>query len=175
MDLLRRVLVLGGCSLVLLGVAGTAQAEPPKVGINRFVGKGEVDVRGAVTWLIGKQGFTLIGAKALEDVEVMSGKPLNTKEGLAAAGAELSLAAIIDGRVEIERGLATARIAVRNPKDGSILANETWSVRRGGSKALVKLLVHTFWQRMGPAFEDLTGKEIQAPARARRGHGRHSS
>ena len=167
---------MGGCLLVLAGLAGTAHAAAPvRVGIMRFAGTGETEIRGAVTWLIGKQNFALIGAKALEDAEEVSGKPLNTKDGIKAVGEELTLAAIFDGRVEIERGVATARIAIRDPKDGSIVANETWSVKRGGSKALVKLLVQTFWLKMGPALEDLTGQEINVPRRAKRGHGRHSS
>src|SRR4051794_35789440 len=111
----RRVLVLGGSLLVLLGLVGTvhAAAAPPRVGIMRFVGRNEVDVRGAVTWLVGKQKFALVGARALEQAEETSGKPLTSKEGLKAVGAELTLAAIIDGRVETERGIATARIAIR--------------------------------------------------------------
>jgi hypothetical protein len=174
MNFKRRALVLGGCSLLLVGLVGTVQAAaPPRVGIMRFVGHGETEVRSAVTWLVGKQGFALIGARALDQAEETSGKPLSGKEGLKAVGEELTLAAIIDGRVEVERGVATARIAVRDPKDGSIVANETFSVRRGGSKALVKLLGKTFWLKLGPAMEDLTGVEINPP-RARRARGRHS-
>jgi hypothetical protein len=170
----RGVLVIGGLSLVLFGLVGTVHAAaPPRVGIMRFVGKGETDVRGAVTWLVGKQGFELIGARALEQAEETSGKPLIGKDGIKAVGEELTLAAIIDGRVEVEKGVATARIALRDPKDGSIVANEVWSVRRGGSKALLKLLVRTFWMKLGPAMEDLTGQEINQP-RARRARGRHS-
>jgi len=172
----RRVVLLGGCLLALVGLSRTAHAAgPARVGIMRFVGTGETEIRGAVTWLIGKQSFALIGAKALEDAEEVSGKPLNTKDGVKAVADELTLAAIIDGRVQLERGVATARIAIRDPKDGSIVANEIWTVRRGGTKALVKLLVATFWLKMGPALEDLTGQEISAPRRAKRGHGRHSS
>jgi hypothetical protein len=174
MNFNRRVLFIGVCLLVMEGLAWHAHAaEAPRVGILRFQGAGESDVRGAVTWLVGKQGFALVGAKALEQAEETTGKPLIGKEGIKAVGDELTLAAIIDGRVEVERGLATARIAVRDPKDGSIVANETWSVRRGGSKALVKLLVRTFWVKMGPAMEDLTGVVINAP-RARRARHRHS-
>jgi hypothetical protein len=170
----RRALVLAGSLVVLVGWTGPVRAAaPPRVGIMRFVGRGEVDVRGAVTWLVGKQGFGLIGARALEQAEETSGKPLTGKEGLKAVGAELTLAAIIDGRVEAGRGVATARIAIRDPKDGSIVANEVWSVRHGGSKALVKLLVKTFWLKMGPAMEDLTGVEINQ-SQTRRARHRHS-
>jgi len=173
----RRALVIGVSLMVLAGLTGPARAAaaPPRVGILRFVGAAESDVRGAVTWLVGKQGFALIGARALEQAEETSGKELNTKEGIKAVGDELTLAAIIDGRVEVERGVATARIAIRDPKDGSIVANELFTVRKGGSKALVKLLVSTFWTKLGPAMEDLTGVEINQPrhnrARARHRHG----
>ena len=163
--------------MVLAGLAGTAHAAaaPPRVGILRFVGSGETEVRGAVTWLVGKQAFALIGARALEQAEETSGKELTTKEGIKAVGDELTLAAIIDGCVEIERGVVIVRIAIRDPWDGSIVANEMFSVKKGGTKALVKLLVSTFWLKLGPAMEDLTGVEISQPrhsrARARHRHG----
>jgi hypothetical protein len=174
MNFTRRFLVFGGSLLVLGGLAGTVHAAaPPRVGILRFVGNGETDVRGAVTWLVGKQAFALIGARALEQAEETSGKPLTSKEGVKAVADELTLAAIIDGRVEVEGGMATARIAIRDPKDGSIVANEMFTVRKGGTKALVKLLVSTFWLKMGPAMEDLTGVEINQPSHHRRARARH--
>src|SRR4051812_21587056 len=114
----RRLVVLGGCLMSLLGLAGTvhAAAAPPRGGIPPFVGNGETEVRGAVTWLVGKQGLALIGARALEQSEETSGKPLTSKDGIRAVADELSLAALIDGRVEVERGVATARIAIRDAK-----------------------------------------------------------
>src|SRR5690242_594429 len=103
MNFNRRVLLIGGCLMLTVGVAGNAHgAAPPRVGILRFVGAGETDVRGAVTWLVGKQGFALVGARALEQSEETVGKPLTGKEGIKAVGEELTLAAIIDGRVEVD-------------------------------------------------------------------------
>ena len=119
----------------------------------------------------GEAGATIAAFDKKDQVMSFAGEL--GKEGIKAVGDELTLAAIIDGRVEGERGVATARIAIRDPKDGSIVANEVWSVRRGGTKALVKVLVKTFWLKMGPAMEDLTGVEINQP-RARRARRSHS-
>lgn len=151
-----------GCAFLVLALhlvaAGTVHARSaPRVGILRFVGKGEVDVRIAVTRIVGARGFTLVGAKLLEDASSgEAGAPLTAAQ-LKAVGTDLDLAAIVDGRIEIARGMSTAKIAVRNARDGSVVAVENWAVRRGGAKALTRLVAKEFWQALGPAIEEVTG------------------
>jgi hypothetical protein len=170
----RRVLVFGGLSLVLLAGAGTARAESPRVGIMRFVGPGETDFRVMVTKIVGGRGFSLVGARALEEAAESTGKELSSKEGIRAIGADLVLAAIIDGRIEREGGAATARIAIRDPKDGSIAANELFTVPRGGPRALARTIQKTFWRRLGPVIEEVTGHESETPKATRRSRNRRS-
>jgi hypothetical protein len=174
MNSTRRVLVLGAGSLLLVGLAGMARAAgPPKVGIMRFTGPGETDFRVLSTKILGARGFELVGARALEETAEENGLQLSSKEGTKVVGAALGLAAIIDGRIEIEQGVATARIAVRDPRDGSIAANELWTVRKGGARALAKLMIRTFWKRLGPTIEEVTGHEGRAPVVARHARRRH--
>ena len=168
----RWVLVFGACWL--LALAGTARAESPRVGIMRFVGPGETDFRVMVTKIIGGRGFGLVGSRALEEAAESAGKDLSSKEGIRAVGADLVLAAIIDGRIELERGVASARIAVRDPRDGSIAANELFSVRKGGARALAKTIQKTFWNRIGPTLWEVTGYEGKPLPGARRARHRRS-
>jgi hypothetical protein len=115
-----------------------------------------------------------VGARALEEAAEENSLVLSSKDGIKAVGAALNLAAIIDGRVEIERGVASARIAVRDPRDGSIAANELWTVRKGGSRALAKLMIRSFWDRIGPIMWDVTGYEGRSPAVSRRARRRQT-
>jgi hypothetical protein len=140
-------------------------AAAPKVGIVRFTGRGETEVRVAVTRAIGTHGFALVGARAFEDNG--DGPPMG-REAVKEAGARLKLAALIDGRVEIEHGVGTARIAVRDPRDGSVTANESWSVRHGGATALARSVGKTFWRRLGPALETVSGHRGHSKLVARR-------
>jgi hypothetical protein len=140
----------------------------------RFVGPGETDFRVLVTKILGARGFGLVGARALEEAAEENSLVLSSKDGIKAVGAALNLAAIIDGRVEIERGVASARIAVRDPRDGSIAANELWTVRKGGSRALAKLMIRSFWDRIGPIMWDVTGYEGRSPAVSRRARRRQT-
>lgn len=139
----------------------------------RFVGPGETDFRVLCTKIIGARGFELVGARALEEAAEENSLELSSKEGIKTVGAALSVAAVIDGRIEVERGVASARIAVRDPRDGSIAANELWTVRKGGSRALAKLMIRTFWRRLGPTIEEVTGHEGRAPVVARHARRRH--
>jgi hypothetical protein len=151
----------GGAFLVLASLAGIAQARSaPRVGILRFVGKGETDVRIAVTQQVGARGFNLVGAKLLEDASGARGKPLAARQ-LQAVAADLDLAAVIDGRVELERGLGTAKIAIRDATDGRVVAVETWSVRKAGAPALARAVAKDFWRKLGPALEEATGHEVK--------------
>jgi hypothetical protein len=143
------------------------------VGILRFVGKGEVDVRIAVTKAVGARGFPLVGAAALEGAGGAGGKPLPAA-ALSAMARELKLAAVIDGRVELEHGLATAKIAVRDPLDGSVAAVETWSVRRKSASALARAVGKDFWRKLGPALAEVSGYEGKSPpVVARKARKRH--
>src|SRR5687768_12037791 len=118
MNSTRRVLVFGGCSWAVLAAARMARAEgPPRVGIMRFTGPGETDFRVLITKIVGVRGFALVGARELDEAATENGLQLSSKEGTKAVGAALQLAAIIDGRIEIERGVASARIAIRDPRD----------------------------------------------------------
>ena len=140
----------------------------------RFVGPGETDFRVMVTKIVGGRGFSLVGARALEEAAESGGKDLSGKDGIKAVGADLVLAAIIDGRIELERGVASARIAVRDPRDGKIAANELFTVRKGGARALAKTIQKTFWNRIGPTLWEVTGYEGRAQPGARRARGRRS-
>jgi hypothetical protein len=169
----RRVVSWLGCLAVLAALEGTLYAgSQARVGILRFAGKGEVDVRVAVTRAVGTRGFALVGAQALDQAEESSGKPLTGRGGVAAAAKALQLAAVIDGRVEVGRGAGTARIAIRD-RDGSVVANESWSVRHGGERALARDVARTFWRRLGPALEEASGHRRRAALVVRRGRHRH--
>jgi hypothetical protein len=166
----RDVLVwwFGGALGLVAMLGEPVQAAPPRVGIMRFAGKGETDVRVAVTRAVGTHGFALVGARALEEARGAHGKAPTSKEAVAAMAKELHLAAVIDGRVELERGAGTARIAVRDPRDGSIIANESWSVRKKGEGALAQSVGKTFWKRLGPALAKATGQRDRATPAARK-------
>lgn len=155
-------------AIASLSSAGAAHArETPRVGILRFLGKGEIDVRIALTQVVGARGFKLVGAKVLEDAAGVAGKPLTAAQ-LAKLGTDLHVAAVIDGRVELERGLATAKIAVRDTSDGSVVAMHDWSVRKANSRALAATVAKDFWRQLGPALEETTGHRSKPPLAARR-------
>jgi hypothetical protein len=163
----------GSISLLLAALAGStpAQAEPPRVAIMRFGGAGEVEVRIAVTKAIGARGFQLIGARAMEEAAERAGQPLDSKEGLTKAASDLKVAAVIDGRIALSRGVGTARIAVRDPFDGSVVANEIWAVGRGSPTTLARAVGKNFWKRLGPAIEEVSGYGGRSSRVAR--HARH--
>jgi hypothetical protein len=48
-------------------------------------------------------------------------------------------------------------------------------VRKGGSRALAKLMLKTFWKRVGPTLASVTEYEGRSPAAARRVRRLHKS
>jgi hypothetical protein len=159
--------------LVLAALGHPASAgSSPRVGILRFQGKGETEVRVAVTRAIGTHGFALAGSKALEDAAHASGQPLVGRDTFAALAKSLGLAAIVEGRVSHEGGVTSVRLGVHDAS-GAIVGAETWGLRRGKPAALARAVSRNFWERLGPAIEKATGKHAPAPTLvARRGRRR---
>jgi hypothetical protein len=160
-------------TFVLAALGGPASAGgSSRVGILRFQGKGETEVRVAVTRAVGSQGFALAGSKALEDAANTSGQPPVGRERFAALAKTLGLAAIIEGRITKEGGTTSVRLGVHDAS-GAIVGAETWGLRHGKPAALARAVSHTFWQRLGPALERATGQRVSAPTLvARRGRRR---
>jgi hypothetical protein len=155
--------VIRGCPrwfasfLVLAALGGPAlAAAPPRVGILRFHGKGETDVRVAVTQAVGTHGYALAGSKAIEDAARAANQPLVGRDGFATAAKSLGLAAVIEGRITSDGGVTTVRLGVHDAS-GAIVGAETWGLRRGKPAALARVVAKTFWKRLGPAVEKATG------------------
>jgi hypothetical protein len=162
-------------SMLVLAALGrpAVAAGSSRVGILRFQGKGETEVRVAVTRAVGSHGFALAGSKALEEAAQKSGKPPVGRESFAALAKSLGLAAIVEGRIASEGGVTSVRLGVHD-SSGAIVGAETWGLRGGKPAALARAVSRTFWQRLGPALEKATGKRAPAtPLVARRGRRRH--
>jgi hypothetical protein len=144
--------------LFFAGLAGPAAAAPARVGILRFQGHSETEVRVAVTRAIGTHGFALAGSKALEEAARKPGQPPAGRERFAALAKSLGLSAIIEGRLERTAGVTTARIGVHDAS-GAIVGAETWGIKRGKPAALARLVAKSFWERLGPAVEKATGQK----------------
>ena len=134
-----------GCLALLFGVLLTAraQAAPKRVGVPKFDGAQEALVRKKVMQVIKSHGYDLAKSREMEIGLANTGALLDNEEGFQKIAKELALAAIVTGEV----GKKRAKLAVHDGRDGSLLAEASFS--GANPRKIMAEVGRDFWRKLG--------------------------
>ncbi len=146
-------LALLSCLLCILAPAQLLAAERARVVVGSFAGDDSGSARRAVVKALKAKGevFVVSGDHAAGVGESL-GKSADSAKGVKAISKALGLGAWIDGSVKDAKGVWTATLKLRSPKDGEV--SETHKFRAGDAGALADKIKSGVWKALGPSLKD---------------------
>ncbi len=142
----RPLPALARVSLVVIGLllsSAAAQAAGQRIGVPKFEGPHEALIRKQVVHLLKAHGYEPVGPRAMDYGMSSTGADLDSDEGLKKVAKELSLSAIVTGKVGPKR----AKLVVHDGAEGSVLGEASFS--GANPHKLAKEVSLTFWKKLG--------------------------
>ena len=102
-ELLQRTARVSPLVIALLLSSAAAEAAGERIGVPKFKGAQEALVRKEVMHALRAHGFQLVGARRMADAMSSTGAGLDSDDGLKKVAKELSLSAIVTGKVGPKR------------------------------------------------------------------------
>jgi hypothetical protein len=130
--------------IALLLSSATAQAAGQRIGVPKFEGPHEALIRKQVVRLLKAHGYEPVGPRAMDYGMSSTGAGLDSDDGLKKVAKELSLSAIVTGKIGPKR----AKLMVHDGGEGSVLGEASFS--GANPRKLAKEVWLTFWKKLGP-------------------------
>ncbi len=169
-----------GLALALFG-AGVAEAQPRRIVIQDFAGRGATSVRAdAVRSLRGVDGVTVLPRTDLTRAARRMHVHLRRERDYARVARALRVDAFVEGRVRTRGGYA-AEVRVRDATGAIVTETQFFA---GGRGELGRVIRGGFWEQLAPAILGAEGGEAPQPdvdlafgepARASDAHARHEA
>ena len=136
-------------TVLLLSLQGAALAasDQPRVTVLPFGGDTRGDVQKAVNKIITRHGYRLVPVGEFRAATARLASSVEGADAIKTVAAELSLSAVVMGKITTVKKKSTLRIMVRDGRDGEIAGEATFAARN--NKALAKVVEKTFWKKMG--------------------------
>jgi hypothetical protein len=143
----RPVRTLARVSLLVVALllsSAAVQAAGQRIGVPKFEGPHEALIRKQVVHLLKAHGYEPVGPRAMDYGMSSTGAGLDSDDGLKKVAKELSLSAIVTGKVGPKR----AKLVVHDGGEGSVLGEAAFS--GANPHKLAKEVSLTFWKKLGP-------------------------
>jgi hypothetical protein len=127
--------------------AALAAADQPRVTVLPVGGDTKAAIQKAIAKVVVKHGYQLVPTTEFREATTRLGATVEGSEAIRTVASELSLVAVVMGKVTVVKKKRTLRIVVRDGRDGEITEEATFKGR--SNRALVKVVEKTFWKRMG--------------------------
>jgi hypothetical protein len=140
-------------TLVLLSSlhgAAHAASDRPRVAVLPFGGPGGAEAQKAASKIVARHGYQLVSTDEFRATTARVAASLDGAEAIRAVASELSLVAVVMGKVTAIKKKHSVRIMVRDGRDGEIAAEATFAAASRGR--LVKLVEKGFWSKLGSSF-----------------------
>jgi hypothetical protein len=141
--------VVGTMAWLALCCPSSSSAQSQRVVVLEFQGRGAPQVRGDVVSALGKRSeVEVVSLKEAESARQRLGVSWGSAESYQRVGAELGVAAFVEGNVQKAGKKWKANVRVRDASTGLVSSEETWARK---SLPQLKAVEGNFWQALGPA------------------------
>ena len=138
-----------------------AASDRPRVSVLPFGGKGGPEVQKVATKIVAKHGFQLVSTEQFRATTARLAASVQGAEAIKAVATELGLVAVVVGKVTVVKKKYSARIVVRDGRDGEVVDETTFVA--ANRHRLIKIVEKTCWKKLGSSFRTTPAGVVTKP------------